>query len=134
MTNETGSLSAFLAVVCFALFVLLGLVVDGGRALAAREAAMNVAEQAARVGASQVSVQHLRWGEVVADPDASVAAAQSYLSNAGYPGTASTIDGTVTVDISTSEPTVILGLIGINNIAVEAQASAIDVHGITRKD
>ena len=134
MRTESGSLSAFVAVVALSLSVLIGLVVDGVGAMAAREAAANVAEQAARMGAGQVSVEHLRWGDVVADPVAADAAAQAYLQQNGYPGTASTTDGTVTVDVSVSEPTVILGLIGIDHIAVQASASATDVHGVTRKD
>jgi Flp pilus assembly protein TadG len=132
--SESGSLSAFVAVVAVSLFTLIGLVVDGGRAVAARESAMNIAEQAARMGAGQISIQHLRWGEVVADPGAADAAAEAYLNENGYPGTASTLDGTVTVNVSVSEPTVILGLIGISHIAVKATASATDVHGVTRKD
>lgn len=134
MNDEAGSLSAFLAVVALSLFVLAGLVVDGGRAIAAREAAWNTAQQAARVGAGQISVQGLRWNEVVTDPSTAQDAALSFLQANGYSGTVRVIDGTVTVSLATSEPTVILGVIGIHHIAIVESATAIDVNGVTRND
>jgi len=134
VSSETGSLSVFLVALTLALFVLTGLVVDGGRAIAARENAADVAEAAARVGAGQISADHLRWGEVVTDPEAAVAASEQYMAAAGFDGTASVIDGTVWVSIKTREPTVILGLVGIDSIDVSAQAEATDVHGVTRSD
>jgi len=134
--NDDGSLTVFLAVVAFSLFMLVGLVVDGGRALTAREAAWCAAQEAARAGAGQLVVQDLRSGSIVVDPGAAQVAAEDYLADRGFQGAVNVVvaDGVVTVDVSSSEPTAILGLIGIDRIAVGASASAIDVHGVTRED
>jgi Flp pilus assembly protein TadG len=131
---EKGSFTAFMAVFCVALFVLIGLVVDAGRAIAARSAAMSEAEQAARAGAGQLSVGALRSGQVEIDPVAAVQAADAYLAAIGQPGTASVVGQMVTVHISTDEPTVILGIVGVNRIVVSVTASAANVHGVTQED
>jgi Flp pilus assembly protein TadG len=132
--GEPGSLTAFMAILSVALFVLVGLVVDAGRAISARSAASAVAQQAARVGAAQLSVGALRSGEVEIDPVQAIQAADAYLASIGEPGTATVVGQTVTVHIATDEPTVILGIVGINHIAISVTASAIDVHGVTEED
>jgi len=131
---EEGSLTAFLAVLCLSLFILIGLVVDAGRAIAARSSAMDEAQQAARTGAGQLSVAALRSGQVEIDAGAAIRAADAYLSSIGLTGTASVVGQTVSVHIATDEPTVILGIVGINRIAISVTASAINVHGVTRED
>jgi Flp pilus assembly protein TadG len=117
-----------------ALFALLGLVVDGGRAMAARQAAQDEAEQAARAGAGALSVESLRSGQTDLDPQAAVAGAESFTLEAGHPGTATVAGGTVTVTVSYPVPTAVLGLVGISSISVSATASAFDVHGVSRED
>jgi Flp pilus assembly protein TadG len=133
--GETGSLTAFLAIFCVALFALVGLAVDGGRAVSARSAAFAEAQEAARVGAGQLSVGALRSGDVEIDPVAAVRAAQSYLNSIGQrDGTTVVTDQTVTVHISSEEPTVILGIVGINRIVISVSASAVEVHGVSEED
>jgi Flp pilus assembly protein TadG len=131
---EQGSLTAFLAVLCVALFVLIGLVVDAGRAIAARAQAMTEAQQAARAGAGQLSLGALRSGQVAIDPIAAVRAGDAYLASVGQTGTTSVTGQTVTVRVVTQEPTVILGLVGVNQIFVSISASAVNVHGVTEGD
>ena len=132
--DETGSLTAFVAVLSLALFILVGLVVDAGRAIAARSAAMTEAQQAARAGAGQISVNALRSGEIEVDPVSAIRAADAFLISVGQSGSASVTGQTVTVHIESSESTAILGIIGINSIAVSATASATNVHGVTQED
>jgi Flp pilus assembly protein TadG len=132
--TEVGSLAAFMAVFALALFVLLGLVVDGGRAVAARDAAMSQAEQAARVGAGQLSVSALRSGTVAVDPLAAAAAVRGFLDGNVQSEAVDVSGQTVTVHIQTSERTVILGIVGIDRISISENASATNVHGITRSD
>lgn len=134
MTDEQGSLTAFLAVLAVALFVLVGLVVDGGRAVVAKREAIDVAEQAARVGADQLSVDALRSGTVVVDPSAATTAVARYLAAAGEQGVATVTGDSVTVHVSSTTPTVILGMVGISTIPVSASASATNVHGVTGAD
>lgn len=132
--GETGSLSVFVAVLAIALFALVGLVVDAGRAVSARAAATDQAEQAARAGAAQLSVDALRSGQITLDPIAAVRAANAFLVAVGQSGSASVTGDTVTVRIDESEPTVMLGIVGIHRIEVSAVATATNVHGVTRQD
>lgn len=131
---EQGSFTVFLAVLAVALFVLLGLVVDGGRAVAAQGAAAGDAEQAARLGADQISVEAIRSGVVSIDPAAAIRVADTYLNAIGSPGVVTVVGQTVSVNVQSSEPTVVLGMIGIEQISVSASASATNVHGVTRED
>jgi len=132
--DEAGSLTAFVAVLSLSLFVLVGIVVDAGRAIAARSAAMTEAQQAARAGAGQISVDALRSGQIEIDPGAAVLAADEFLASVGQLGTASVVGQTVTVHIASTESTAILGIIGINAITVSVTASATYVHGVTQED
>ena len=129
--DQDGSLSAFVVLLLVAMMALLGLVVDGGSALAARQSAADEAEQAARAGAGALSVEALRAGALQLDPSAAVAAAESFARAAGYPGTATVSGGVVTVRIRFRVPTEVLGIIGIDSLPVSAQASAVDVQGVT---
>jgi hypothetical protein len=133
--GQGGSLSAFMAVFCLTLFLLIGLVVDAGRAVSFRSAALAEAQQAARAGAGQLSVAALRSGQVEIDPANALEAVDTYLASVGVTGgTTSIVGQTVTVHISTDEPTVILGILGINQIGVSVSASAINVHGVSEAD
>jgi Flp pilus assembly protein TadG len=128
--RESGSLTVFVAVMSLALFVMIGLVVDGGSALAADRSAYSVAEQAARAGAGQISVSQLRSKGVVAlNNSKAVSAAVSYAAAAGLPATAYVSGNTVVVDISYSRPTAIISLIGIDSLRITATASAQNVEG-----
>jgi Flp pilus assembly protein TadG len=114
-----------------ALFVLVGLVVDGGAALTARQAATDEAEQAARAGAGALSVNALRSGTVALDPGAAVTAAEAFTVAAGHRGTASVSAGVVTVSVHYRIGTAILGMVGIGTLPVSGEASAVDVSGVT---
>ena len=61
-------------------------------------------------------------------------AAYAYLQSVGTSGTVTVSGQTVVVHIQSSEPTVILGIIGVEQIGISASASATNVHGVTRED
>ena len=126
-----GSISAFVLLLLVACMALLGLVVDGGSALSARQSAADEAEQAARAGAGALSVEALRSGSVQLDASSAVAAAELFTEVAGHRGTASVAGGAVTVRVSYRVPTEILGIVGITSLPVSAVASAVDVRGVT---
>lgn len=132
--REEGSLSVFVTVLAVALFAMVGLVVDAGRMIAARAMAMDGAEQAARAGAAQLSVDALREGQVSINPLSALRAANTYLADAGESGTVSVTGNAVTVRIHESVPTTLLGIVGIHQIEISAAATATDVHGVTRQD
>ncbi len=129
--DEAGALVAFVLLLLLGLMALLGLVVDGGAALTAHQAAEVEAEQAARSGAGAISVDALRSGTVRLDPAAAVAAAERFTAAAGHPGTATVSGGVVSVTISYRLPTTVLGIVGIRSLGVSAVAAAEDLHGVT---
>ncbi len=129
--EENGSISAFVVLLLVALVALMGLVVDGGSALSAHQSAADEAEQAARAGAGALSVEALRTGSLQIDPVAAVTAAEAFTRAAGHPGVASVVGDSVTVQIRYRIPTEVLGLIGIATLPVSAEATAVDVEGVT---
>ncbi|MDF5751262.1 pilus assembly protein TadG-related protein [Spongiactinospora sp. TRM90649] len=58
--HERGSMSIFVVVFSVVVFLLAGLLVDGGAAINARLRANDVAEQAARAAADVIDQEHLR--------------------------------------------------------------------------
>jgi hypothetical protein len=129
--DEAGVLTAFVLLLLVAFMALLGLVVDGGAVLTAHQAAEVEAEQAARAGAGAISVDGLRQGIVQLDAPAAVAAAEQFAVVSGHPGTATVDGGVVTVRIQYEIPTVILGIVGIDEFSVNAAASAENLYGVT---
>jgi Flp pilus assembly protein TadG len=121
----------FVALLAVALFALAGLVLDGGRAVSAQQAAQDEADQAARSGAAALSVNALRLGAVELDSQAAVSQAVAYTVAAGHPGSATVIGNAVEVTVRYRVPTDILGMIGIGTLPVSATARAVDVHGVT---
>jgi Flp pilus assembly protein TadG len=57
--DDRGSVAVFTAAFAFVVLLLIGLLVDGGNALNARERAADVAEQAARAAVTDLSVGNL---------------------------------------------------------------------------
>jgi Tfp pilus assembly protein PilX len=128
---DTGSVSAFVVLLMVAVMALLGLVVDGGIAMTARQSAFDEAEQAARAGAGAVSVSALRSGSLQIDSDAAVSAAEAFTVAAGHPGVATVSDGIVRVQIRYRIQTQVLGIVGISSLPVAASATAVDEEGVT---
>src|SRR4051812_35349771 len=58
--RERGSMSVFVVIFSVAVFLLAGLLVDGGAAINARLRAADIAEQGARAAADQIDVETLR--------------------------------------------------------------------------
>jgi hypothetical protein len=129
--SDRGSLTAFVAVLLVAMFAFMGLVLDGGAAIGAQQAAIDEAEQAARAGAGALSIDALRAGSIQIDQRAAVAAAVAFTVAAGHPGTATVSDGLVTVEIHYRIPTDVLSIVGITTLPVSAVATAVDVAGVT---
>jgi Flp pilus assembly protein TadG len=126
-------LSAYVAVLAVALLVIVGMAVDTGRAITAQRLAADEAEQAARSGEGQLSIQALRDGRVGLNVPSAVEAAENYTVLSGHPGVATVINGMVTVRIVVTIPTTILGIAGVKTITVSANSSASDVRGITKQ-
>ena len=133
-SGESGAITVFVALLAVALFALAGLVLDGGRAISAQQAAQDEADQAARSGAEALSINALRTGVVELDAQAAVANAEAFTVAAGHPGTATVVGNAVEVSIHYRVPTDILGIVGIDTLPVSATARAVDVHGVTGEE
>ena len=135
--DERGSVSLYVVVIFLAVFSAAGIVIDGGYAIAARQKAANVAEQAARAGADVLSKNSLRsGGPVSVTPELARAAAEKYLKDSNMSGTVdpNAGGGVVTVTVQIAQPTTILSVFGINTITVTGRATARTVRGITTED
>jgi len=137
--GDAGSVTVLVAVLGFALLLMLGLVVDGGRQLIAYRRAANDAEQAARAAAGALNPAGLRTGIYALDPAAATAAARRYLS-ASQPGgqiTASSITvtgNTVAVAVTIRRTTTFLAGVGITGVSATGRGRAQLVHGVAVED
>ena len=129
---EAGAVAVTVAVLALALMMVVGMVFEGGVAIAAKRRAMNVAEQAARAGAEQLDIGAIRsTDKFVIDPAAARSAADAYLAAAGYSGSVSVEGATVTVTgVQWTSPTSLLGLIGVRFGGTTPAARARNLHGI----
>lgn len=123
---ERGSITAFVAVVASALVLVAGMAYDGGQVIAAHNAARNDASRAARAGAQQIDLDHLRaTNEPRLDPAAADTAAVEYLHRVGATGTATVSGASVTVTVIRTQPMLILPG-GDRAITVSETATAVD--------
>lgn len=128
--DDHGSLAVALVLLTPALMTLVGLVVDGGAAFTAHQAAEVEAEQAARAGAGMLDPISLRRGVLQLDSAQAVAAAEALTAVAGHPGSATANGTTVTVRVAFDVPTSVLDIVGIDRLHVVASASAANLQGV----
>jgi Flp pilus assembly protein TadG len=129
--REDGSITLFAVVIVAGLLIALGLVVDGGRQLAAQRQADAVADQAARAGAQALDRTLLRTtGTARLDEAAAAAAARRFLAESGADGAVDVTATTVTVRVTATHPTEVLGLIGLARMTVHATGTATLTPGI----
>lgn len=133
--SERGAVSAMVVTLIVMLFMLAGLVIDGGFAINARQRIFDDAEQAARAGANQIDIAALReTGQVVLLESEARQAAVDYMTARGYDA------GRVSVQVNGDEVLVhaedtvntsLLQLIFIDDFPIEGQATSRPAVGIT---
>jgi len=124
-------MSVFTVLFSVAVFLLAGLLVDGGAAINARLRAADIAEQAARAGADQIDVDHLRaTGQVrlLAEAEVCARADEVLAAQAGAdvtPGSCA-VDGEaqVTVVVGVRWTAFFLGAIGFPGAEAQGEATA----------
>jgi Flp pilus assembly protein TadG len=124
--RDEGQVTAFVAVLLLALLVMLGLVTDGGRALAARVQVTNEAQEAARAGAQALDLAaYRRDGTVRLDPAGAEQRVLAYLSATGDSATAVRVAGDlVSVTVVRVEPTRLLMLAGLGRVHATGTGTA----------
>jgi hypothetical protein len=113
--DERGQTSTlFVLVLMGALFLVAGLVIDGGQKVTAATLAESAASGAARAAGNAAATQQLGGRDPAS---AAVLAAKAYL--AGQPsvrGSVSVSDGVVTVSTSSSADTIFLSVLGLDTV------------------
>ena len=120
--RDRGSISALVVCVFVVFVACAGLVLDGGRFVAARSQAASVASQAARDGVQ--AVHRLREGLLVVDVPKARQRAGDYLSSVGATGDVSADESSVTVTVSVTVTPMLLGLFGIGSRTVHVSRTA----------
>lgn len=129
--EETGQVSLLMAITVTGVLLLIAVVYDGGEILAAKRRAANEAQSAARAGAQAVDAGSYRQsGEFHLDPVAAESAAREFLVSTGYTGTVHADLQRVQVTVTQHHPTVLLGIIGINDVTIEERAESMPLHGV----
>jgi hypothetical protein len=114
-----------------ALVLMIGLVLDGGLTLSARERALGEAQEAARAGAQAVNLATYRQnGTLALNPGQAIADADAYLAKIGAAGTATATADLVTVTVTIVQPMQILSAAGLHAVTIHATATANPVRGI----
>lgn len=122
---DEGRATAFIVVLVVGILALAGLTLDGGLALAAKVKANGEAQAAARAGAQAIDLSAYRnTGTLQLVPAQAVADAQSYLATVGASGRVTVSGDTVTVSITATQGTQLLGLVGISSLTVHGTGSA----------
>ena len=112
--RDRGTVGMYVVLFTPAVFLLAGLLVDGGLAIHARQRAADMAEQAARAGANQIDTEALRrTGEPVIDPSRARVAACDLVADYGAEVTGSDCAADEEQVVVTVELTVRLQLLGI---------------------
>lgn len=129
--GEDGRVSAFVVVFTIAILALAGLTLDGGLALATKVRANGQAESAARAGAQAIDLGVYRLsGRLELVPIQAVADARRYLAHVGATGTVTVSGDTVTVTVTASQPTQLLGLVGVASLSVHGSGHAHPQRGV----
>lgn len=125
---DRGTISLFTTLFSLSVILLAGLLVDGGLAIHARQRAADIAEQAARAGADDIDVQHLRsTGEAKVNADTACGKAedllQAYPETAGHDCVPSADEVRMTIRINV-KPQLLSIVPGFGTFTLDATASA----------
>jgi hypothetical protein len=127
--GDAGFVSAWTVVIAVACWAMVGLVVDGGRALRERSSAFGAAAAAARAGVQEIDERAAALGALELDEEAAEESAEEYLEDLGFDGRA-TVDGLdVTVIVEGQTDMTILAAPQSVSYAVTATARAVQGDG-----
>ncbi|MEU4194065.1 TadE/TadG family type IV pilus assembly protein [Kribbella sp. NPDC026611] len=133
-----GALSPAVAILAVMIFMLAGLVIDGGRQLGARSRAVGYAQEAARVGAAAIQ---LNSSEAKIDTVKAATAITAFCGQvkANDPAVSACTPTTLTekevdIQVDIANKTTFLGLIGRNSLKAVGTGQAHPEQGINKAD
>lgn len=134
--DEQGSTTLFFVVIIVAIFLMIGLVVDGGGKIRALQRADSVAGEAARAGGQEIKASDAVQGRgVFVETAAAKRAARAYLAAASVQGDVQVTNGNrLRVTTTTHYSPVFLGLIGVGELTTHGSADVRLVQGIDGKE
>jgi Flp pilus assembly protein TadG len=128
--GDAGFVAAWTVAIAVACWGMVGLVVDGGRALRERSSAYGAAAAAARAGVQEIDERRAVLGELALDEPAAIRSARAYLENRGFDSDDVTVDGLdVTVTVEGETDIVILAAPDSVHYVVTATARAVQGDG-----
>ena len=130
--GDAGFVAAWTVAIAVACWGMVGLVVDGGRALRERSSAYGAAAAAARAGVQEIDERQAVLGELALDEPAGIRSARAYLEGRGFDSDEGdvTVDGLdVTVSVEGETDIVILAAPDSVHYAVTATARAVQGDG-----
>ena len=123
-SGEGGGISFLMLGTAVALLMVLGLVLDGSAKAHALDRANELAYEAARAG-----LQTVNPSASTVDAAAVDTAVTTYLTAHGVSGTAEVADQQVVVEVTITEPTKMLSMVGIDSMTVTGHGTANLVYG-----
>ena len=123
-SGEGGGIAFLMLGTAVALLMVLGLVLDGSAKAHALDRANQLAYEGARAGLQTVNPSASRVDAVAVDT-----AVENYLAAQGVSGTAAIADQQVIVEVTITEPTKMLSMVGIDSMTVTGHGTANLVYG-----
>lgn len=123
--GQDGFAAIFTIGTLLTVMLAVGFVLDAGLAMDGWVRADNEAQQAARAGAQALDLAVYRAsGQTVLNPTQAATAANNFLAAAGDTGIVTVQGTTVTVTVTRTHHTALLGLVGISTLTAHATAHA----------
>ena len=113
MSSQRGSVSALTVCIVMSALTLVGLVFDAGSSVNEYTRLSDIAENAARAGAQEVT--GLRAGDLRVDSRDAVMTSRAYLRSHGVDGRVDVHQGSVSVEVLGLRRFQILGIIGLGS-------------------
>ena len=134
LRGARGGVTTFVVVLVVPMLAVAGLAYDGGRILAARRQAADVAQQAALAGTQAIGHDAVRQGRVDVDVGAVKTAAHRYLGEVGHTGSVYVTDAEVVVEVHATVEMEMLSMIGVGAKSVSGRAAAQLARGVDVAD
>jgi hypothetical protein len=129
--DERGIATVWSVVVVGACILMIGLVLDGGVILRARNDAFTLAGAAARVGAQELEADSAAQGEVELDPTRARSAVLAYLDANNATGAVTVTGNEVTVTVTLTADLQMLRVANDGSVEVSATATVAALKGAT---
>ena len=125
LLSERGSVLIGGLLLSIALVMVIGLGVDVGHAFLVRRQLTSIADDAALSGSQAIDIPELHAGHLELNPtEARAEALRTITANPSTTGQASATTGQVTVTVTRTVPTILLGIVGLHTLTISAHATA----------